>query len=82
MDKLGKRRLLAQIEGDLPRSALLSIMQRGCRYPSTWIVLPDKRMVLWTLECGSVLNWQASEFQSKSGAAGALVSADGVVLEK
>lgn len=62
MKKGGKQAQANEIAGLLAQSTFLQVEEKE-RW-SRWLVLPDKRMVLWDFRGESVLKWKASEFET------------------
>jgi hypothetical protein len=84
MRELGKNSLADEVTKVQDKVALVFL-----DYGSDWIILPDKRMILWRHYLpATFLKWTANDFnlqrcadynENNGGCAGALVSADGVI---
>jgi hypothetical protein len=82
MRKIGKDALVADVAANQDKAALILL-----DYGSDWIVLPDKRMILWRhYEPASFLKWNASDFKIQrcadyngngGGCVGAVILPDG-----
>jgi hypothetical protein len=82
MRKIGNDALVADVAANQDKAALILL-----DYGSDWIVLPDKRMILWRhYEPPSFLKWNASDFKMQrcadyngngGGCVGAVISPDG-----
>jgi hypothetical protein len=84
MNRLGKETLATEVAQVQDKAALVFL-----DYGSSWIILPDKRMILWRhyLPAG-FLKWKASDFEfqrcvdynaNDGGCVGAVISADGIL---
>ena len=86
MKKLGKESLSNEVAAVQDRAALVFL-----DYGSDWIILPDKRMVLWRHYApASYLKWQATDFECQrcaefnengGGCVGAVVSPEGNIQQ-
>ncbi|MGO9589212.1 MAG: hypothetical protein ACLP3K_04090 [Candidatus Acidiferrales bacterium] len=84
MEKLGKQFLADEVMKVQAKSALVFL-----DYGSDWIILPDKRMILWRHYLpASFLKWTEADFnfercasynENGGGCVGALISIDGVL---
>jgi hypothetical protein len=84
MKKLGRESLADEVASVQDRAALVFL-----DYGSDWIILPDKRMILWRHYLpASFLKWSAKDFKIKrcadynannGGSVGAVVSAEGIL---
>jgi hypothetical protein len=84
MKKLGKESLASEVAMIQDKAALVFL-----DYGSNWVVLPDKRMILWKHYLpASFLKWKATDFTFErcadhnainGGCIGAVVSADGTL---
>jgi hypothetical protein len=84
MKALGKESLADEVVAVQDHAAVVFL-----DYGSDWIILPDKRMILWRHYLpASFLKWQATDFRSKrcadynengGGCVGAVASADGTL---
>jgi len=84
MKELGKESLADEVALAQDKAALLFL-----DYGSDWIILPDKRMILWRHYLpASFLKWKAADFQfrrcadynsNNGGCVGAVVTAEGVL---
>jgi hypothetical protein len=82
MRKIGKDTLVADVAANQDKAALILL-----DYGSDWIVLPDKRTILWRhYQPASFLKWTASDFRIQrcaayngngGGCVGAVISPDG-----
>jgi len=87
MHKLGKDRLADEVSSVQRDVAVVSI-----GYGDWWLVLPDKRMVLWRYESFSgLLGFRQSQFSAQecadykgvtAGCVGAVVSPEGELISK
>lgn len=86
MKKLGKESLASEVAAVQEQAALVFL-----DYGSWWIILPDKRMILWRhyLPAG-FLKWKANDFKfercavhnaNNGGCVGAVISADGTLQQ-
>jgi hypothetical protein len=84
MKKLGKEALVNEVATVQDKATLVFL-----DYGSEWIILPDKRMILWRHYApASFLKWRATDFTfercaeynaNNGGCVGAVVSADGTL---
>jgi len=84
MKKLGKESLANEVAQVQDKATLVFL-----DYGSEWIILPDKRMILWRHYApASFLKWKATDFKfercadynaNNGGCVGAVVSADGTL---
>jgi len=84
MKKLGKEPLANEVATVQDKAALVFL-----DYGSDWVILPDKRMILWKHYLpASFLKWKATDFTfercadynaNNGGCVGAIVSADGTL---
>jgi hypothetical protein len=87
MRKLGKRRLAEEIRS---KQSEITLLMTGMKYyESYWLLLPDKRMILWRYRGATgLLKWGAvefsggecSEYEGMDQCVGNIVSADGVLV--
>lgn len=87
MTAIGKRRLAEEVRGVRQDAVLLAL-----GYGGYWILLPDRRMILWRYSSSpGLLKWGEADFSPRrcssyndihGGCVGAVVSADGNVITK
>jgi hypothetical protein len=85
MHALGKDALVREVRQVQPEVAVLNVS-----YGDWWLVLPDRRMILWRYESVmGLLGWKKSDFRTHEctdyqgvtgGCVGAVVSADGELI--
>jgi hypothetical protein len=86
MEKLGKQSLADEVEKVQDKAALVFL-----DYGSDWIILPDKRMILWRhYRPATFLKWTEADFKFErcadynangGGCVGMLISADGALQQ-
>jgi hypothetical protein len=86
MHALGKDALVREVRQVQPEVAVLNVS-----YGDWWLVLPDRRMILWRYESVmGLLGWKKSDFRTHEctdyqgvtgGCVGAVVSADGELID-
>jgi hypothetical protein len=65
-EKFGANSLSPEILSLLDNSVFLEISQKFPSQWSRWLILPDKKMVLWQIRGESVLKWQPSNFETRN----------------
>lgn len=63
MKKGGKEQRVKAISNEISQSAFLQINETDGGW-SRWLVLPDRRMILWDFRSSSVLKWKPSDFET------------------
>lgn len=63
MNKLDKNNLAAEIEKQQDDVVLIGVGGGLEYYQSYWIVLPDKRVILWRYRYPVLMNWQESDLK-------------------
>lgn len=91
MNKIGKSEIVVEVEKEQENIALIGIGSGLEYYHSYWLILPDKKVILWRNGHNSLLNWEKEDFVSKvcpsyaSGTVqciGAVISPDGKLIFK
>ncbi|MEZ5428920.1 MAG: hypothetical protein R2747_21925 [Pyrinomonadaceae bacterium] len=91
MNGIGRSSLAVEAERDRDRIALILVGGGLDYYKSYWLVLPDKRVILWRYGYASLLNWSEKDFETKKcsdyqatvgGCVGAVISPEGAILSK
>ena len=91
MNKIGKSEIIAEVEKEQEKIALIGVGGGLEYYQSYWLILPNKKVILWRDGYGSLLNWKKEVFVSKecptysSGTIqciGAVISSDGNIISK
>lgn len=91
MNKIGKSALVAEVEKEQENIALIGVGGGLEYYQSYWIVLPDKKVILWRNGYNSFLNWKKEDFVAtvcptySSGTVkciGAVISPEGNIISK
>jgi hypothetical protein len=91
MNKIGKTALVAEVEKEKENIALIGVGGGLEYYQSYWLVLPDKRVILWRYRYARLLNWSEKDFEAKEctdeisaglKCVGAIISPDGNIISK
>lgn len=91
MKKIGKSEIIAEVEKEQENIALIEVGDGLEYYQSYWLILPDKKVILWRDGYSSLLNWKKEDFVLKecpsysSGIVqciGAVISSDGKIISK
>jgi hypothetical protein len=91
MNKIGKNELVAEIEKEQENIALISVGGGLEYYQSYWLVLPNKKVILWRYRYPLLLNWSEKDFETKECSdrisaglkcIGAVIEPDGNIIGK
>jgi len=63
MKTLNAESLAETVHRQIPQSVFLEVIQKGNW--SRWLLLPDKRMILFDIHGDEVLNWRVSDFETR-----------------
>ena len=91
INKIGKGELVSEVEKEQENIALIGVGGGLEYYQSYWLVMPDKRVILWRYRYPRLLNWSEKDFelnectdQIAAGlkCVGAIISPEGSILSK
>lgn len=89
MNKIGRSALVLQVERQQENIALIGVGGGLEYYQSYWLVLPDKKVILWRYRIAFLLNWGEKDFETKEctdeisaglKCVGAVISPGGIIL--
>lgn len=63
MNKIGKKDLISEIEGQKENIALIGVGGWLEYYQSYWLVLPNKNVILWRYRYPMLMNWNEKDFK-------------------
>ncbi|HEX8734677.1 MAG TPA: hypothetical protein VF721_05090 [Pyrinomonadaceae bacterium] len=61
----GANALNAEILNQLEKCVFLQVSEKGSKW-SRWLILPDKRMILWQVNGDSALKWKPADFETRN----------------
>lgn len=66
LNKFGANGLNAEILKLIDECVFLEVSEKSPSRWSRWLILPDKRMILWQINGESVLKWKPSDFETRN----------------
>ncbi|MEP6902359.1 MAG: hypothetical protein ABJA66_11450 [Actinomycetota bacterium] len=91
MNKIGKNELVSEVEKEKENIALIGVGGGLEYYQSYWLVLPNKKVILWRYRYPLLLNWSEKDFETNEctdniaaglKCIGAVISTDGNIVSK
>lgn len=91
MNKIGKSELISGVEKEQENIALIGVGGGLEYYQSFWLILPNKKVILWRYRYPMLLNWNEKDFQANEctddiaaglRCVGATISFDGNIVSK
>ena len=91
MNKIGKSELVLEVEKEQENIALIGVGGGLEYYQSFWLVLPNKKVILWRYRYPMLLNLNEKDFQANEctdniaaglKCIGAVISPDGTIISK
>ena len=91
MNKIGKSELISGVEKEQENIALIGVGGGLEYYQSFWLILPNKKVILWRYRYPMLLNWNEKDFQANEctddiaaglKCVGATISFDGNIVSK
>jgi len=66
LEVFGPNSLNSELKSELEESVFLQVSEKFPSQWSRWLILPDKRMILWQIKGESVFNWKPSDFETRN----------------
>ena len=91
MRKIGRSELIAEVEKEQENIALIAVGRVQEYYQSYWLVLPNKKVILWRHGSSNLLRWSHKDFLKQEcsddkstliSCAGAEISSEGNIISK